>query len=437
MTRIPPAEEGQALLLVVGILAAVLVGALVLGGVARAIGVRGDRQRAADLGALAAARALREAYPRVFAPAVIRGRPNPDHLERAEYLAIGQRMATVTARRNSAADVDVTYPGDALAPLRVRVVVRDRIELGPGATVSGDATAEAELVPPGTVGAAGAPGAGEYAGPLEYRQGKPMRPDVALAFDRMAEAAAGDGVNLIVVSGFRSNAEQATLFAAHPDPKWVAPPGQSLHRLGTELDLGPSGAYGWLARNAGRFHFVQRYSWEPWHYGFTLNAGTASVGFGGAGADGDAARTLQSFVPAQFTPAIARAARRWSVAGTLLAAQLYKESNFNPFARSPAGAEGIAQFMPGTARAMGLTNPFDAERAIDAQAHLMRDLLRQFGAVPLALAAYNAGPAPVIRCGCVPAIPETQAYVADILGLLNGAGDGLGGVGALEIRLVR
>jgi hypothetical protein len=318
------------------------------------------------------------------------------------------------------------------------VVVHDRIALGPGASVSGDATAEAELAPPGAIGGTGAPGAGEYAGPLAFRQGKPMRPDVALAFDRMAAAAAADGVNLIVVSGFRSNAEQAKLFAAHPDPKWVAPPGQSLHRLGTELDLGPSGAYGWLARNAGRFHFVQRYSWEPWHYGFTLNAGTASVGFGGAGsADGDGARTLQSFVPARFAPAIARAARRWSVAGTLLAAQLYKESNFNPYARSPAGAEGIAQFMPGTARAIGLTDPFDAERAIDAQAHLMRDLLRQFGAVPLALAAYNAGPAPVGRCACVPAIPETQAYVADILGLLNGAGDALTGVGGLEVRLVR
>jgi soluble lytic murein transglycosylase-like protein len=87
---------------------------------------------------------------------------------------------------------------------------------------------------------------------------------------------------------------------------------------------------------------------------------------------------------------------------------------------------------------MGLANPFDAERAIDAQAHLMRDLLRQFGAVPLALAAYNAGPAPVSHCGCVPPIPETRAYVADILGLLNGAGDALGvGVGGLEVRLVR
>src|SRR3954470_3274318 len=132
---------------------------------------------------------------------------------------------------------------------------------------------------------------------------------------------------------------------------------------------------------------------------------------------------------------LSRGSTRGSI--TSLAAELYKESNFNPFSRSPAGAEGIAQFMPGTARATGLTNPFDAERAIDAQAHLMRDLLRQFGAVPLALAAYNAGPAPISRCGCVPAIPETQAYVADILGLLNGAGDGLAGGAGLEVRLVR
>ena len=53
--------------------------------------------------------------------------------------------------------------------------------------------------------------------------------------------------------------------------------------------------------------------------------------------------------------------------------------------------------MPGTARGKGLADPFDAGAAIDAQARLMRDLLRRFAAVPLALAAYNAGPAPVAR----------------------------------------
>ena len=91
--------------------------------------------------------------------------------------------------------------------------------------------------------------------------------------------------------------------------------------------------------------------------------------------------------------------------------------------------------MPGTAAAMGLRDPFDAERAIDAQARLMRDLLRQFPAVPLALAAYNAGPGAVAACGCVPANGETPGYVARILGLMSGAGAGTSGV--LEVRLVR
>lgn len=93
--------------------------------------------------------------------------------------------------------------------------------------------------------------------------------------------------------------------------------------------------------------------------------------------------------------------------------------------------------MPGTARTYGLTNPFDAPRAIDAQAHLMRDLLRQFGSVPLALAAYNAGPGAVADCGCVPPYPETQAYVTRILGLLHGAGDAAGLLTGLDVRLVR
>jgi soluble lytic murein transglycosylase-like protein len=93
--------------------------------------------------------------------------------------------------------------------------------------------------------------------------------------------------------------------------------------------------------------------------------------------------------------------------------------------------------MPGTAQAYGLDDPFDAEQAIDAQAHLMRDLLRQFGAVPLALAAYNAGAGAVAACGCIPPYPETRGYVARILGLLGGAGDiGLTDAG-LAVRLVR
>jgi soluble lytic murein transglycosylase-like protein len=90
--------------------------------------------------------------------------------------------------------------------------------------------------------------------------------------------------------------------------------------------------------------------------------------------------------------------------------------------------------MPGTAASYGLKDPFDPEQAIDTQAHMMSDLLRQFRSIPLALAAYNAGPGAVAACDCIPPYPETQAYVARILGLLDGAGALV--APELEVRLV-
>jgi len=442
------AERGQTSVLLLGLAFVVVAGALILGAFAQALGAKGKHQRGADLAAVSAASAMRDAYPRLFEPPELRpGVPNPRHLERGEYLGIARTAASRAGERNGVRvdPDDVRFDDDAVAPTRVTVAVsgtaalhvaqgeRDRRE------VAVDAKATAELRPPagGAAFPAEASGGG-YSGPLAYRQGKPMRPDVAMAFDRMEEAARADGVALTINSGFRSDAEQARLFAAHPDPKWVARPGTSLHRLGTELDIGPPAAYGWLAANAPRFGFVKRYAWEPWHWGYTRNAGTASVGFGRRGGDGRATRATASFVPAKYQPLIARAAQRWSVGANLLAAQIYAESGFNPFARSPAGAVGIAQFIPSTARAYGLTDPFDPAQAIDAQAHLMHDMLARFGSVPLALAAYNAGPGAVAACGCVPPYPETRAYVAKIIGLLGGAGDlgALGGAGGLEVRLV-
>jgi Transglycosylase SLT domain/D-alanyl-D-alanine carboxypeptidase len=411
-----------------------LVAVVVLGGVAQGLGAEGRDQRAADLAALGGAQAMREDYARLFEPATIERRPNPQHLERGEYLAHARERALASARLNGARAVAVSFPdGASFAPVRIRVAVDDPavVDLGGRRHVAAVlASAEAEL----SVGAAAAvPAApGDYRGPLAYRQGKPMRPDVAIAFDRLAAAAAAAGHQLIVVSGFRSSAEQALLFARHPDPKWVAPPGHSLHRLGTELDLGPDSAYAWLAAHAGAYRFIRRYQWEPWHFGYSLGPGSTSVGFGNAG---DGRGAIPSFVPPRFAPLIAQASQRWNVSAALLAAQLYAESGFNPFSVSPAGAQGIAQFTPDTAAVYGLSNPFDPAQSINAQAHLMRDLLRQFGAVPLALAAYNAGPGAVAHCGCVPPYPETQAYVARILGLLGGAGAASGA--EWTIRLVR
>ena len=249
----------------------------------------------------------------------------------------------------------------------------------------------------------------------------------------MAAAARREaGLYLSVTSGFRSDAEQARLFAANPNPKWIAPPGTSLHRYGTELDLGPPAAYGWLAANARRFGFIQRYRWEAWHFGFGANprdrehpAQYERGSWEPPGGDhGRIHHRLPGFVPPRLEDPIARAALRWNVPMGLLAAQLYAESGFNPFAVSAAGARGIAQFMPGTAHSYGLANPFDPVEAIDAQAHLMSDLLRQFdNRIDLALAGYNAGPGAVERYGGVPPYAETRAYVARILGLLGGAGE--------------
>jgi soluble lytic murein transglycosylase-like protein len=93
------------------------------------------------------------------------------------------------------------------------------------------------------------------------------------------------------------------------------------------------------------------------------------------------------------------------VSAPLLASQIYQESRFDPFARSSAGAQGM-QFMPATARDYGMSNPFDADRAIDAQAVLLRDLLRDFGPCRW---RWPRRPGPGPRLHVVPTIPEPRA----------------------------
>ncbi|HEX5763017.1 MAG TPA: transglycosylase SLT domain-containing protein [Solirubrobacterales bacterium] len=443
-------QEGQALILAIVASFALIAAALALVAIAGAVTGKGRAQRAADLAAISAARSMRDDLDRLLAPPRLpNGGSNPRYLTKHAYLARARTTAREIAAANGVARerLRVEFPDrGSFAPVRVAALVTGELAAG-GDRVQVQASAVAEAAASaGVESATTTASGGGYGGPLVVRQGEGMRPDVAAAFDRMAAAAAQNGVALVVSSGFRSDAEQAALFAANPDPRWVAPPGQSLHRCATELDLGPESAYGWLAENAERFGFVQRYSWEAWHYGFTAGpppcspAGEAAGAGGFVGGDGGdgalAGGSLPSFVPPRFRAPLLRAAARWNVSAALLAAQLKAESNFDPYAVSPAGAQGIAQFMPGTAAAYGLDDPFDPKAAINAQAHLMSDLLRQFDGSPqLALAAYNAGPGAVEDCNCIPPYPETQAYVTRILALLGGAG--AMAPPRFEVRLVR
>ncbi|MBU3691308.1 MAG: hypothetical protein FGM38_04600 [Solirubrobacterales bacterium] len=442
LERISPvwrSESGQATPLVLGAALMTITVAVALVAIAGAGTGKGRAQRAADLAALSAVRSMRDDLPRLLAPATLpNGLPNPAHLPKPVYLARARLAATSVAAANggSPATVSVVFPDAAsFAPLTGRVSLPVGGPRGPAGRAW--AVARVGLVGSGGTDLAFATGGG-YSGPLAIRQGHGMRPDVAEAFDRMAAAALRNGVGLAINSGYRSDAEQARLFAANPDPRWVAPPGQSLHRCGTELDIGPPSAYGWLAANAGRFGFLKRYSWEPWHFGFVAGpepcSAAAEVSGVGEGARGGTI-LVPDFVPVRFRRPILAASLATGVPAALLAAQLKSESNFDPNAVSPAGALGIAQFMPSTAASRGLTDPFDPFASIAAQARLMAELIAQFDSTRLALAAYNAGPGAVSACGCVPSYPETLAYVARVLALAGGAAGSIGV--PMEVELVR
>jgi hypothetical protein len=109
-----------------------------------------------------------------------------------------------------------------------------------------------------------------------------------------------------------------------------------------------------------------------------------------------------------------RAASRYGVDPSVLAAMASQESSFNASAVSPAGAQGLMQFMPATAKGLGV-NALDPNSAIDGAARYLSQLTKQFGSTELGLAAYNAGPGTVSRYGGIPPYSETQNYVRSVM----------------------
>ena len=114
-----------------------------------------------------------------------------------------------------------------------------------------------------------------------------------------------------------------------------------------------------------------------------------------------------------------QASMKYGVSATLLAAVAKQESGYNPSARSAAGAQGLMQLMPATARGLGVSNPLDPAEAVNGAARLIKSLLNEFGRVDLALAAYNAGPGAVHRYKGIPPYRETQHYVPAVLAIQN------------------
>jgi cell wall-associated NlpC family hydrolase len=126
-----------------------------------------------------------------------------------------------------------------------------------------------------------------------------------------------------------------------------------------------------------------------------------------------AAASGGSLAGVPYADLFTRAGSRHGVDPALLAAVAQQESGFDASAVSPAGAQGLMQFMPATARGLGV-DPFDPASAVDGAARYLAELTEQFGSTELGLAAYNAGPGTVSRYGGIPPYAETQDYVRTV-----------------------
>lgn len=176
-----------------------------------------------------------------------------------------------------------------------------------------------------------------------------------------------------------------------------------------------------LAQTADGFQLVEHGVWDPPYVNAVPTSAPGPAAFGSPGAETHNERQAQpaagpnGFRRAAFLPHVYAAEAQFDLPTGLLDALIWTESRYNPFAISKAGAAGLGQLMPGTAKELGVANRFDPLANLSGAARYLRQMLDRFGVVHLALAAYNAGPGAVERARGIPRNGETPGYVRNVL----------------------
>ena len=320
---------------------------------------------------------MRDVYPRLFEPAFLPPPrpglarvPNPRHLSRARYLAIARARR---GPRRRAATASRLAPGDVSFPRR-RLRAHARAGAHPGASTRcaapGVRATRRSAIAATRGRRARARRRAAPASPTGRRLQRPARlpPGQADAPRRRAGVRPHGGGG----RGRRDRADRhqrlpqrrragARCGAANPDPKWVAPPGKSLHRLGTELDLGPPSAYGWLARQRGALRLREALRVGALALRLHAQRGHARRSASARG-DGDGARSRTS-CRSGSPPAISRAAQRWNVSAALICGAALRRVELQPVRALAGGRAGHRAVHAGhRARRTASANPFDAGR---------------------------------------------------------------------------
>ncbi len=195
--------------------------------------------------------------------------------------------------------------------------------------------------------------------------------------------------------GTSSAAKAAPQGKRRPDGTYeFAPPQYKVYEIKSKYSYGDEWSFATFDSAKRQPRLVSYYGWDP----------------------NDLQQKQRTWVEVDLNPIILKYAKIWGVDPLLVEIVICHESGFNPNAVSPAGAVGLMQLMPATASGLGVYDAFDVEQNIAGGTRYIASQLERFNSVPLALAAYNAGPGAVMQYGGVPPYSETQYYVDTIYG---------------------